>query len=440
MLIRRNIGFHFKIRVLALPFFLFASLVIYSTAFSQGQSEALRTIHVKFKEQFLPRKAHSARSITSGIAQMDAVSIKHNAVSMSRIFPEARIYEEAHRAHGLHLWYEIKFSMDVKLDKAIADYKDLNYFHHVEECKDYAATWESDGPEPVLPSGTNDPLFSNQWNFNNSGQTGGKAGADINLLKAWKTETGSPNVIVAVIDGGIDLTHPDLAGAFGTNDDEIPDNGVDDDHNGYVDDVQGFGFGDGSPQIFPNFHATHVAGTIGAVSNNGIGVSGIAGGSGSGDGVRLMSCAGFGNFGIGGFEAAMVYAADNGAVISQNSWGGGSTAIEAAIDYFVQRAGYDNSSAKYTLNIQTGPMAGGLVIFPAGNSNTSDPNICYPASYHNAIAVASTDHNDVKSSFSNYGNWVDIAAPGSTILSTYPGSDYKTLSGTSMACPQVSGV
>jgi len=408
----------------------------------QGQvtSSNSRAIHVKFKEQFVPHSAIPQQSMRTGVSRMDETSKTHNVISVQRIFPDAGIYEEAHKAYGLHLWYEIKLSKQSRVDKAIVAYKNLNYFHEVEESRDYTSNSENTEAAPILPAGTNDPYFLHQWHFNNYGQTGGKLGADINLLKAWKIETGSPNVIVAVIDGGIDLKHPDLAGALWTNNNEIPNNGIDDDLNGYVDDIHGYGFGDGIPTIFPDFHATHVAGTIGAVSNNGIGVAGIAGGSGSGDGVRLMSCAGFGQFRTGGFEAAMVYAADNGAVISQNSWGGGSNAIEAAIDYFVQRAGYDNTSAKFNLNIQTGPMAGGLVIFAAGNSNTSNPVNGYPASYKNAIAVASTDHRDVKSRFSNFGSWVDISAPGTNVFSTYGNEYYSSLNGTSMACPHVSGV
>ncbi|HEY0742709.1 MAG TPA: choice-of-anchor D domain-containing protein [Chryseosolibacter sp.] len=281
-----------------------------------------------------------------------------------------------------------------------------------------------------------------QWHYRNTGQSGGTPGADISLIQAWAVQTGSPDVIVAVIDGGIDVNHPDLAGSMWINDDEVPGNSIDDDGNGYVDDIYGYGFGDNTGTIRPNFHGTHVGGTIAAVTNNEVGVSGIAGGSGSANGVRLMSCAGFGEFGTGGFEDAMVYAADNGAVISQNSWGGGSQAIEDAIDYFIARAGYDNSEDNFDDNVQIGPMAGGLVIFAAGNSNTDNPAIGYPASYAPVMAVASTDHSDVRSYFSNYGSWVDIAAPGSNVYSTYPVSlgSYEYLSGTSMACPHVSGV
>lgn len=374
------------------------------------------------------------------MGKVDQVSEKYNVVSLSRIFPDAGIFEEAHKAYGLHLWYEIKLMRDVKLSNVIEDYRGTNYFDRVEERRPYSAIREVDLKNTSSsPSGTNDPFFSSQWHFENTSQTGGTSGADINLIKAWQMETGSPSVIVAVIDGGINVNHPDLKEAMWVNEDEIPGNGIDDDNNGYVDDIHGYGFGDQSHVIYPDDHGTHVAGIIGAMTNNGIGGSGIAGGNGSKSGVKLMSCAGFGNFNIGGFEEAMVYAADNGAVISQNSWGGGSGAIQAAINYFINRAGYDNSSANFSKNIQTGPMAGGVVIFAAGNSNTSDPYYGYPASYEKVIAVAATDHNDEKSHFSNYGSWVDISAPGSNIFST-KAYGYGSLSGTSMACPHVSGV
>lgn len=428
----------------SLPTVLFLTVLLFATAPGFSQNTDNQVIHVKFKDQFNPGEGRSLRAARTGISKLDRVSERHGALSMERIFPNAGKYEAAHREYGLHLWYKITFKKGAPVRHAISEYRNLDYFHRVEECRDYTTGWERSGSNKNyvssgLLSGANDPQFGNQWHYRNTGQTGGTPGADINLVEAWKTQTGSPNVIVAVIDGGININHPDLKGALWTNANETPGNRVDDDNNGYVDDVHGYNFGDRTSAIYANNHGTHVAGTIGAVSNNGIGVSGIAGGSGSFDGVRLMSCATFGAFGTGGFEDAMVYAADNGAVISQNSWGGGSSAIEAAIQYFIERAGYDNSDDRFALNIQTGPMAGGIVIFAAGNSNTSDPLRGYPGSYEKVIAVASTDHRDVRSYFSNYGSWVDIAAPGSQVMSTIT-SGYGSFSGTSMACPHVSGV
>ncbi len=356
------------------------------THYSNAQQTNHKTIHVKFKEKAIQvvESAISSKALNSiknarqpvfsGIPSVDNVSENHKAISLKRIFPSAGKFEEAHRAFGLHLWYEIELEDDAKVKAVVDDYRATGSFDDVEESRPYTYVKNvrvdsENKPLPTLSTGSNDPEFNKQWHFNNDGQTGGTSGADINLIKAWQKETGSPNVIVAVIDGGIDTRHPDLQGALWVNSNEIPGNKIDDDQNGYIDDVNGygFGFGDKTSSIYPDVHGTHVAGTIGALTNNGIGVSGIAGGNGSQRGVKLMSCAGFGSFGIGGFEQAMVYAADNGAVISQNSWSGGSKAIEVAIDYFINRAGFDNSSANFNKNIQTGPMAGGIVIFAAGN-------------------------------------------------------------------------
>lgn len=424
-------------------------MILFLLSFSLLAQDPYRPgiIHVKLKDSYAAQVRKTSVN-TMGIAEIDQVSNQVGTTSVKRIFRESGTYEKAHRKFGLHLWYEIKFDEGRSLSDVIKQYRAIGFFQLIEPCMKYELVKPSQNStgtpqiNSTLTEPTNDPLFSQQWHYNNTGQSGGTPGADISLPQAWTEQAGANNVIVAVIDGGIDIAHPDLSGAMWINTDEIPGNNIDDDNNGYVDDVYGYGFGDNTGTIYPHYHGTHVGGTIGAVTNNGVGVSGIAGGSGSANGARLMSCAGFGQYGTGGFEDAMVYAADNGAVISQNSWGGGSTAIEAAIDYFIARAGYDNSDANFDSNIQTGPMAGGIVIFAAGNSSTDDPNNGYPASYPPVMAVASTDHNDVRSYFSNFGSWVDIAAPGSDVFSTYPVSmgSYAYLSGTSMACPHVSGV
>ncbi|MFN3840061.1 MAG: S8 family serine peptidase, partial [Cyclobacteriaceae bacterium] len=424
---------------------IFLSLAL--TAMAQSQSPYRPgVIHVKFKKDSYQQLTVSPGGRKSGISEVDAVFESIDVKSVKRIFREAGKFEKAHRAFGLHLWYEIEVSRELPAGMVVHQLKGVNHFDIVEPAREYRLTEPLlEKPFPVqhiLTEPPNDPRFPEQWHYRNTGQTGGTPGADISLIQAWALETGNPSVVVAVIDGGIDYLHPDITQSMWINTGEIPNNGIDDDQNGYVDDIYGYGFGDGTGTIFPNFHGTHVGGTIAAVTNNGIGVAGIAGGSGSGDGVRLMSLAGFGNFGTGGFEDAMVYAADNGAVISQNSWGGGGFAIEAAINYFIARAGLDNSDANFSQNIQIGPMAGGIVIFAAGNSNTDNPSVGYPASYPPVMAVASTDHNDQRSGFSNFGPWIDIAAPGSDVLSTYPThlGSYALLSGTSMACPHVSGV
>jgi subtilisin family serine protease len=292
-----------------------------------------------------------------------------------------------------------------------------------------------------LTGAPNDPKFPDQWHYENTGQNGGTPGSDISLLQAWELETGSSNVIVAVEDGGIDVDHPDLIGNMWINTGEIAGNGSDDDNNGYVDDVHGYNFGDGQGTITQDDHATHVSGTIAAETNNGIGVSGIAGGTGNNDGVRIMSCQVFGSSSQGGFAEAFVYAADMGAHISQNSWGGGGEdqSINDAIDYFIANGGSAGS-----------PMQGGVVIVAAGNDDYESGAGIWPSAYPNAIAVAATNCKDEKSYYSNYGTWVDISAPGGELISTnddptaihslYASAGYGVMQGTSMACPHVSGV
>jgi subtilisin family serine protease len=424
-------------------FLFFATLIIRANLSAQAPSDTEeQVIHVKFKPLYSTTISNSNGMQRFGLKNLDLLNAANRVSASTRIFPYAGKYEQAHRAYELHLWYEIRIPTDKPINEVLTKYRGLGYFEQVEERKAFSISDTGIEDVPVLQEGTNDPMFPSQWHFQNTGQTGGVRGADISLVQAWEKETGHPSVIVAVLDGGIDYNHPDLRAAMWTNTGEIAGNNIDDDNNGYVDDIHGYGFGDNSSIIFPDMHATHVAGTIGAVTNNGIGVAGIAGGTGSGDGVRLMSCAGFGLGFNGGFEAAMVYAADNGAVISQNSWGGGSAAIEAAITYFIERAGYDNTNANFSQHIQTGPIAGGIVIFAAGNDNTNSTDAGYPASYQKVIAVAATDALDRKPGYSNYGSWIDISAPGSFVISTLPEAygGYGSLSGTSMACPHVSGV
>ncbi|NMM47708.1 S8 family serine peptidase [Marinigracilibium pacificum] len=346
--------------------------------------------------------------------EFSAKNNEFGAVNMKRVFRPAGKYEERHKKWGLHLWYEIEYKNDADLNRVLEAYSGIAEIAVAEPRYEMALNTLSGPP--------NDPQYSTQANHYDL----------IRALEAWGLETGSSDVIVAIEDQGVDYNHPDLQGHMWINSGETPNNGVDDDNNGYVDDYYGYNFGNDNGNIAIDFHGTHVGGTVSAETNNGVGVAGVAGGSGSDDGVRLMSLSVFGNNAQGGFDEAFIYAADNGAVISQNSWGGGSqsAALENAIDYFIANAGGQGQ-----------PLNGGLVVFAAGNSN-SQTSGAYPANYAPVIAVASTTYDATKSSFSNYGTWVDIAAPGSNILSTYPVSQgsYNTISGTSMACPHVSGV
>ena len=291
----------------------------------------------------------------------------------------------------------------------------------------------------------NDPMASQQWSLYNDGSLGSaySAGCDLNVQPVWENYTaGSPNVIVAVIDEGVQLDHPDLEAAC------IPGgaNGSKSFINGRV----GFNIPAGD-------HGTHVAGVIAAVNNNETGISGIAGGSDGKGGVRILSCAIFMEDPSdpektiqGDSYNAMVWAADHGAVIANNSWGyvydtekeaeeGSVGAMGPAIDYFVQYAGCDKDGNQRA----DSPMKGGLVLFSAGNENY---RMSWPAAYDKVVSVGAVSAQFTRAYYSNFGDWVDICAPGGdaklgpTILSTIADGQYGLMQGTSMACPQVAGV
>jgi large repetitive protein len=273
----------------------------------------------------------------------------------------------------------------------------------------------------VLP---NDPSLGSLWGLHNTGQSGGVADADIDAPEAWDIFTGNPNTVVAVIDTGIQRSHPDLAANIWTNPGEIAGNGIDDDSNGYVDDVNGWDFANNdNDSTDDNGHGTHCAGTIGGVGNNGVGVVGVNWR------VKLVGLKFLAANGSGSTSRAIMavdYCRRNGIKISNNSWGGGG----------YSQALYDSINTART-------AIGHLFVAAAGNAGTNnDTTPFYPASYtlDNVISVASIDRTDVRSNFSNYGlTSVDLGAPGSSIFSTYPGSAYATMSGTSMATPHVAG-
>jgi len=431
--------------------FLFAFAVMVN---SFGQDAVIR---IKFKAnkatdlQLMdskPRQFSKEGYVQTGIAGLDKLTARYHVAKLKRVFRPAGKFEARHQKFGLNLWYEMdmgKLSAS-EADQSVVDFKKLDEVEIVEKNSDkqllevYGNIAQS---STFIP---NDPRFGDQWHYHNTGQTGGTVGSDIKLPEAWTIQKGSGNVTVAVIDMGIDIHHEDLAGAIWVNQAEKNGvAGVDDDNNGYVDDINGYCFGDNTGTIPAGNHGSHVAGTIGAVTNNGIGVSGIAGGSGSADGVKLMSCAVFGQYNQNGFGEAFVYAADMGASIAQNSWGYTSEGdfeqdVHDGIDYFIANAGIDIHGN------QTGPMAGGLVVFAAGNSSSNGQ--WYPGYYDHVLSVAALDHNSQITWYSNYGTWVDISAPGGNttnslnqgVLSTTPGNTYSYFQGTSMACPHVSGV
>jgi len=348
---------------------------------------------------------------------------------ISPVFPEDECPEEfraRERAFGLRNFYYVRYDVQAApLTKASADLASLPGIVLAEP------------QNQIAIQDFNDPMLRQQWHYNNTTVKG----ADVNVFPVWEEyTTGNPDVIVSVVDEGVDLAHEDLAANC------IP-GGPDGSKN----------FSTGSYVIDPMSHGTHVAGTIAAVNNNKLGVCGIAGGDAAKGhkGVRIMSCQFFGKNRDGSAADAIRWGANHGAVISQNSWGyivdinndGRISADElerakslkigatekAAVDYFIRYAGCDASGKQKA----DSPMQGGIVIFAAGNDN-----IAYgaPANYEKILAVGATDRNARRSDFSNYGDWVDICAPGTQIYSTLPENSYGASNGTSMACPHVSGV
>jgi subtilisin family serine protease len=287
----------------------------------------------------------------------------------------------------------------------------------------------------------NDPGFGSLWGMHNSGQTGGTPDADIDAPEAWDHWTGNGSTVVAVLDTGVDYTHPDLAANLWTNAGEVNGDGLDNDGNGIVDDYYGANFVYRDENFNPTgdvfddfFHGTHVSGTLGAVGNNGVGVAGVSWN------VRIMTIKFLDAWGYGYTSDAidgLNYAVSMGAMISNNSWGGGP---------------YDQGLYDA---IQSAGQLGHVFVAAAGNWGVdADWDPMYPAAYDldNIISVAATDHNDQLAYFSNYGaSSVDLSAPGVDVYSTLPtylteamweyglGTEYGWLSGTSMATPHVAG-
>ncbi|MBS2210759.1 S8 family serine peptidase [Carboxylicivirga mesophila] len=429
-------------------------------------------IRIKLKKEQLISVNSSLKSATSalkggvtGITSLDNISNQVGITQIRRVFPFSLKNEMKHREHGLHLWIELAFDESVDPLTVVDQYKGLE---EIEIVKPVYRKIRIDSDKKAIPymievvskaskrANTSasvsssytpffdDPLLPKQWHYESDGSIV-EDGYDIDLFEAWQQTSGNSDIIVAIVDQGVDVYHEDLQANIWRNEAEINgEEGVDNDQNGYINDYYGYNFRMDASDIVPGDHGTHVAGTVGAVSNNGIGVAGVAGGDGSGNGVKLMSCQVFDERASGGanFAQAIVYGADNGAVISQNSWGYNGEGyyepeVHDAIRYFVAEAGqYDGS-----------PMKGGIVVFAAGNEGVE--TLRYPAAFEETIAVTSLGPNGVAAAYSNYGDWASIGAPGGYqpdfgeeggVLSTIVDNKYGYMDGTSMACPHVSGV
>lgn len=350
-------------------------------------------------------------------APLETVAEELGLKHIERLFPDAGEFEARSRKRGLHQYYVVEFEPSVPLSRA----------QTLLESLDCVEAFEKRNVVRV-PAATNDLYYSYLWEYSGN--------YSIHVEEAWRYTSGSPSVVVCVVDDGIQLDHEDLAWNCGST------------HYNFV---------SGSSAIVAGDHGTHVAGTIAGVGNNGKGIVGIAGGdyARGQKGTMLLSAQVFqGNRSASSFQAAIKWGADNGAVISQNSWGNDydfdgdgtlssyelqyalndriSSSMADAIDYFIEFAGCDKDGNQKP----DSPMKGGVVVFAAGNDGIANG---VPASYEPVVAVGAVGRTGRLSSFSNYGPWVDICAPGEYIYSTVPANGYAQMHGTSMACPHVSG-
>lgn len=459
-------------------------------------------------------KTRVGKATRSGIPSTDEVLDILGSYSFERVFPVDANTEARTREAGLHLWYTVKFNKGTDLKAAAERLKQLGEISKVQTNGRIKRAYNTDSKRIYLSDKAlqqkstrsaaegepNDPGFASQWHYRNLGedhydfeklnnnQVGAKAGCDVNALEAWKTCTGDPSIIVAILDEGVMYTHPDLAANMWCNPGEsVQGAKTDGDGNGYEGDLHGYNFVTESGDITwtdanDTGHGTHVAGTIAAVNNNGKGVCGVAGGDGTpNSGVKIMSCqvfSGQNSVTLAGEARAIKYAADNGAVILQCSWGynssessiingytpGPATEKEwaetyplekEALDYFINNAGSPN-----------GVIDGGIPVFAAGNEYAGNP--AFPGAYSKCVCVSSLAADFTPACYTDFGSLVTLSAPGGdldyyskigeqedeywaettteqkgAVLSTMIKNGqpaYGYMEGTSMACPHVSGV
>ena len=436
----------------------------------------------------------------SGAVALDEVLEAIDGYQLERVFPLDERTEARTREQGLHQWYVVRFGAGSTAEQvaqrmqALGEVQAVDFNRSIKRAYRTKATPLSAERLAAAESATratgamNDPLLAAQWHLINRGdqfcegeQAKSVRDADVQCEGAWERSTGDEQVIVAVLDEGVFVDHPDLKDNIWVNENEVWRSHDDNDGNGYVGDRYGYNFVKNTGVItwndaYDSGHGSHVAGVISAVNNNGVGISSVAGGDGSGNGVKIMVCQIFSGY-TGSSSLAVVraikYAADNGAVVLQCSWGYVSGAAntydwgepgfasqeewemgapleKSALDYFTHNAGSAN-----------GPIEGGVAVFAGGNE--SAPMAGYPGASEDYISVAATAADFTAATYTNYGPGTSVSAPGGDqdyyfdyvddehnygevgcVLSTLPyhisASGYGYMEGTSMACPHVSGV
>ena len=407
----------------------------------------------------------------SGVVAFDAVVAEIGATEVKPVF-NMLVNADLKRARNMHRWYTVSFSEDQSLENAAKLLSELKEVERVQfDVPVSVPKVTSVEVDPAQFASTrsealpfNDPGLAKQWHYNNDGTVdfpNARAGADINLFSAWEHTAGRNDVIVAIVDEGVCYEHEDLKDSFLVNEAELNGvAGVDDDGNGYDDDIYGYNFVDNGKVTWTKpkdtGHGTHVAGTVAAVNNNGIGVCGVAGGTGKGDGVRIISCQILSNEQAAGFGAtakAIEYAADRGACVLQNSWGFGAGQIASDSAFKGGQTGVELVAIEYFKAKKNHPaLEGGIVIFAAGNDGKSVA--VYPGAYNSLISVTAVAPDGLPTYYTCYDRGCNVAAPGGEyspgwdvpgcVLSTVPtniaSSGYGYMQGTSMACPHVSGI
>ena len=474
---------------------LFLASTIALALFSCVQKEEMELVDenmapiVRLGEEVLPDAVLVKFVDTPDESRLQALESEYD-VRLEKVFTSMPGKEDLERKYGLDRWYEATFPETENVDTKARDLS-REKFVEVVEYESICTNDAEDGVYAAAPATRadnavfNDPYLGNQWHYKNYGKASisktAVAGADVNVLDVWATLTGGdPDIVVAVVDEGVKYSHPDLADNMWTNTKEIPGNGVDDDGNGYIDDVYGYNFVDNGPVTWAlgyydqknqwqgdSGHGTHCAGTIAAVNNNGKGVCGVAGGTGNKDGCRIMSCQIFSRDAGGSSSVvsrAIKYAADMGASVISCSFG---IRVSFSSDnaYIKSQGTVEIDAIHYFEDSCNNPVLdGNIAIFAAGNENHNYAH--YPGAFYDIISVSAFGPDFLPTFYTNYGPGCNISAPGgeayhitnrwdSMVLSTLPGEipqlgldgdynktglDYGFMHGTSMACPHVSGV